>query len=237
MASKKSSKQVGTIALASVAAITIGLVAWAAVMNPQVNRIGTANDKASAQIVTNADLVTQVKALQEKKKNLPLIQDAVTAFSQSFPPGSDQQTWIGQLSEAATNSGVSILSIAPTTPAAPAAGGVAAPAAAAEPAAGPSATGKPSSTAVDGSLAVITVSLSVSGSDAALRVFLTQAQSMKRPLLIDTLSISGDTDAYTAVIAGKTFLTRGLADPGAAPVKKAAAAAPDAMNPTAVPAG
>lgn len=74
------------------------------------------------------------------------------------------------------------------------------------------ATGKP---AQEGSqtLANVPVSLSVTGSDAAIRDFLSRVNKLDQPLLVDTFSVSESDGELTANLTGRVVLSREITPP------------------------
>jgi hypothetical protein len=65
----------------------------------------------------------------------------------------------------------------------------------------------------------VPVSLSVTGSDAAIRDFLDRVNKLDQPLLIDTFSVSASDGDLTANVTGRVILSREITPPTAAKAK------------------
>lgn len=221
-------KQLTTIVVASLTGAAMLLVAWLTLFQPQVAKIESAKTAVAEQEQITASLKTELKQLEAKRDDIDTAKaDASTLYAQ-FPTVSDQAAWIAMINTAASEAGVTADAISPsvpamgsssaTTPGAPAAAAPAAGTAAATPApVAPTDGAAPADGAAAAApvqnLATIAVTLSVSGSDAAIRTFLEKVEGLQQPLLVDEFAITASADTLTANITGRTFLMRPVPEP------------------------
>jgi Tfp pilus assembly protein PilO len=237
------------VALAVVASVLIVAAGWFLAISPKRAEAEELRVQASDQLATNQMLETQLQMLKAQAKELPKEQAKLAAVSAKIPSDPALPGLVRALLEAAANSGVELVSVAPGTPellvvAAPAP--VEAPAEgqttpATDPAApvDPAAAAAPGGTA--GQLARIPVAINVVGHYFEVQQFMSALEQLPRALRVDNLSLTpgksptdrSETDVedghiLTSQISGLVFMAADRPVATAATVPADAAAPADA---------
>jgi type IV pilus assembly protein PilO len=198
------------------------VASWFLLLAPQRSQAADLDAQASAVVVENDQLQTQIETLKAEQKDLPQWQAELAAIRTEIPPSPALPGLIRELSNMADKAGVSLVSL---TPAAPVTLGDVAtdPAAAAAPA---GATGL-----VPGSLAGLDVQLAVTGGYFEIQQFVNNLERLQRVFLTTGVTIGEDTAAAAAdgttsagelagTVSGRVFLVppgdpTAAIDPGA----------------------
>lgn len=163
------------------------VVGWMLVVRPQHSHASSLRAQAASAQQTNQQVQTQIAQLRQQEKGLPAQQAKLAKAAQLIPDNPALPALIRQLSAAADGAGVTLVSLAPSTPtmvqssaagAAPAAGAAAPASGAAAPAAG----GSP--------LAAIPVTIQVQGSYYNLIQFFSAVENLSRAVLVNGFSES-----------------------------------------------
>lgn len=236
------SKQIGALAVGGVAAVLILLLLYMFAYKPQMAAISQAHaDKAQAASQTKS-LTSKLAELKQQQENIEQTTQQVNTLYASFPTKSDQAAWIDMVNSAASDAKVKPDSISPGIPqlgpgSAKADGNSSSSTSASSSSSTSSSAAPPSSTATsapstssasgaaaptgsaatttgsEDTLANVPVSLSVTGSDAAIRDFLSRVNKLDQPLLIDTFTVSASDGELTANVTGRVILSREITPP------------------------
>ena len=130
------------IALSVVAALGILAGGWFLLVSPKRADAQTLRDEAASQQRANESLAQQITQLKAQAKQLPAQQAKLAAVAAKIPGNSAMPTLIRALNAAAGDTGVELVSVAPSAPqaaaAAPSAGTVTTPSTSGSTAAAPS---------------------------------------------------------------------------------------------------
>jgi Tfp pilus assembly protein PilO len=171
------------VVFAALAAVVVLAAGWLLVVKPQKSKVTTLNNQTDAQNATNAQLLTQITALQSDQKALPQQQLALQKFSTEVPDTAAEPTLIRQLTTTAHQAGVDLISITPGTAAAVSAS---APAATSTLGAAP---------APSQSLYQLTVSLAIVGSYANVESFFSAVEKLPRAMLVTAFTLCPEVNA------------------------------------------
>lgn len=217
------------VAIAALASVALLAGGWFLLVSPKRADAATLRAQAASQQQANQALKTQISVLKAQAKDLPKQQATLAAVAAKIPSNSAMPTLIRALNAAATDTGVELISMAPTAPspvaAGPAAAGTAAPAGGSTAA---RVAARPASSAAVGSLQQIGVSLNVVGSYFQVAEYLDRLESLSRAFRVSALTLSPgsnpvkpsvsqpSTDSgklLTAVITGQVFEATGASAP------------------------
>jgi len=181
--------------LAAVAALAILAGGWFLMVSPQRSKASDLRSQVDAQLSTNQGLQSQLTALQAQHKDVPKVQAQLSKLAVQMPDNPGLPGLIRQLSAAADDAGVDLVSLAPAAPqlqttstAAVAASGAAAAAAPATSASSAAATARTTGSSV-GRLAAIPVTINVNGGYFQIEQFLSNLEALKRSLLVSQASL------------------------------------------------
>ena len=235
---------------------------WFLLVSPKRAEAAELRAQAEGQVTSNAQLETQLAVLKSQAKDLPKQQAKLAAVAAKIPSNPAMPGLVRALVAAGQSAGVEILTVtpgapelvtaaaaAPVAPVAPNAAAAAAPAAApvvAAPAAsagGPVVAGTRTATsASDGQLARIPLTLSVAGGYFQVEQFIANLENLPRSMRITTLAVapgvnpvkkdSGNVDdgkSLIATVTGQVFMATNRAP--IAPIAAPAPAAPVTVAP------
>ncbi|MCU1587485.1 MAG: hypothetical protein JWN31_978 [Frankiales bacterium] len=192
------------IALTVVGALVLAAAGYFLLISPKRSEAADLRTQADAQVSANAALKTQISVLKAQAKALPAKQAQLAAVAAKIPGDPALPALIRDLTVAADDAGVELLSMSPSQPvdvsapaptavtptSAPVAGG-----AAAAPAA-------PAASAAAGTLKQINLALSVTGGYFQVEQFLDQLENLSRALEVKTLSLSPGANPDKPVATG-----------------------------------
>jgi Tfp pilus assembly protein PilO len=210
------------VALAAVAVIAIMAGGWFLVVSPKRSDAAALRSQTADKQRSNDMLVQQIAALKAQAKDRPMVQAKLAAVAAKIPNNGALPTLIRSLNAAAADTGVELVSMAPTAPSALAAAPTGA-TTATVPAAGASAPSAAAGAAV-GTLEQIGVTLNVVGSYFQVAEYLDRLENLTRAFRVTTLAVvpgvnpvkdpasqpSLDTGkVLSATISGQVFQTTG----------------------------
>lgn len=204
-------RQQQIVAVAVLAAVVVLAGAYFFAIKPQMNNRQANQDAAIAAEQEVATLQATLVELRRKEAELPQAQEAVDELNRRFPSTFQQDRWLDSVRTVAGRSGVELSAISPTVPAFASEADPDAPAVALDPE-------SPAVAAGPGLIAEVSVTINASGSKRALTQFLAGLENMERPLLAESVAISGREGASsegTLTLTGKTFLSREMDSPPA----------------------
>jgi Tfp pilus assembly protein PilO len=192
----------------------VGIMAagWFLLVSPQKAHAKDLQTQATAQQSSTAQLQQQVDQLKQQQKNEPAQQALLNKIATQVPDNPELPVLIRQLSSAAHDAGVSLVSMAPSQPTTVAAAAAAAPAA---PVAGASSAAAPAA------LAQIPLTIQVSGSYFNIESFFRSVEHLDRAMLVTGFTLDPDANAGST-----SNTTTGATSGGSGSV----AAAPDALT-------
>jgi Tfp pilus assembly protein PilO len=208
-------------ALGSVAVLALG---YFLLVTPKANQASSLRSDTQAQVLANQKLQSDIAQLTKQSKDKPRLQGLLEAFATKIPNNPALPALVRSLTDAADNSGVELVSVAPSAPVL----------AAAAPAAGTTGTVTAAAAAPAGlTLAHIPVVVSVKGSYSQISQFLAEIEGLSRAFLVSgvdvkpyqaTAATAGTTatttvqaNLLTAALTGRLFMTANVAPP--APVR------------------
>lgn len=229
-------KQTQIIAIGALMAVALVAAAFFLGIKPQLARAAAANTERDAALAEQSSLEVVLADLQAKQAGLGTAQKAYKSLAAQFPEEFGISSWLNMVTAAANDAGVALVDIQPGLPTVGT--GTTADAAvvpvvpvAPAPADGQTpidpATGAPVAAAPVSEVAYSQVTMSAEGSTAEIRRFVALLATMERPLLIDSLSYTGQGNSVVS-ITGKTFLLKALPT-----LETAAAAAEEGSEPAA----
>jgi Tfp pilus assembly protein PilO len=230
---------------AAVLVLAILAAGWFLLVAPKHQATADLKTKATSEEQANARLQQQIQVLQAQQQDLPQQQAKLATLSTQIPGNPALPSLIRDLTAAAGKVGVSIDTMAPSTPIA-----LAAPLAAVAPVPPPSTTGTtdtssgtdstttapvaPVAPVATSTLFQVPLSLGVTGSYFEIEQFLNKLEGLKRSMLISGLTLTPATGASTStgsdgssstlqvVVTARVFLTQGTAPTTTAPVASTA---------------
>jgi Tfp pilus assembly protein PilO len=184
--------------LATALAVVVILVAgWFLLIAP--TRTEAANLTAEAADVEgqNQLLQTQIAALQQQQKQLPKMQSELAEMQRAMPPSPALPSLIRTLSDVAERSGVTLVSLTPSTPTSTG------PALAAT-------AGTPAQTLPPGVVAYQDLQMLVSGGYFEMQQFLNQLERMERAILVTGVNLTEAGDSADEAAGSAAGTTGGL---------------------------
>jgi Tfp pilus assembly protein PilO len=103
--------------LTAAAVVVIMAAGWFLLVSKQNSHAAQLRSQAASVEGSNSSLQTQVAQLQQQKKGLPAQQRLLAKFGTQIPDNPELPTLIRQLSKAADDAGVDLVSLAPAQPA------------------------------------------------------------------------------------------------------------------------
>lgn len=176
-------KQLATAA--GIAAVALLAVWYLALWKPQTHKLAAAHKADAAAQVQISGLHQQVNQLQALEKEIPADKVKLAKYQQAIPTNPELSAAIRSIQAAATTTGVSLNSLAPTVPTSN------------------SSSGRGS---VSGAT-TIPVTISAQGTYAGLTAFIQALTSMPRTLVIQSTSLGGKGTTMTLSIAASMFYT------------------------------
>jgi len=186
----------------------VGIMAagWFLLVSPQKAHAKDLQTQATAQQASTAQLQQQVAQLKQQQKGEPAQQAKLNKIATQIPDNPELPVLIRQLSSAAHDAGVSLVSMAPSQPTVVASANAAAVAPA-------TTTG---SSAVPAPLAQIPVTIQVTGSYFNVESFFRSVEHLSRAMLVTGFTLSPDSNGgSTNTTTGATSGSSGAV--GAAP--------------------
>jgi Tfp pilus assembly protein PilO len=199
------------ILLVAGGAVVVLLLAWYQLLwSPKGADIASAHERTATATTQAQELQSRLDHLVAAQRDLPALVSDQLRLKGAVPDTPDLAGFLLDANEAATKAGVDYLSVAPTTPAAPAAG--------LPPA--------------------MNIGLNVSGGYSQVLDYLDRLMALPRVIVIDTVQVSpGSKDAgdptLTVTLAGRTFTRQAVTSPA---VAGATPAPTGSTSPTTVPA-
>lgn len=234
------------VALTVLGCLAVMAAGWFLLVSPKRGEAQELRDQATAQESANGTLRTQLAMLKAQAKDLPAQKAKLAAVAAKIPDNPALPALIRALDRASADSGVELVSIAPSAPtplvAPAAAAAVAAPAAApaagaaAAPAAVPVAAGAP---AAAGAVSSIPLAINVVGGYFQVQQFLSSLEGLQRALRVTGLTLApggnpvavggsgGSTDdgrSLSATISSQVYMTAAGSATTATPVAPTPAA-------------
>jgi Tfp pilus assembly protein PilO len=171
-----------------VALLLIVAAGWFLAISPQKHKVSSFGAQAASQEQANSGLRTKVSELTAQMSAVPSEEAAIAAITQKIPSDPDMPDYVRALSTIAGQTGVELISIAPSIPvpvAVPAAVVPAATAATPSAAAVPAAPVAPAVTLQD-----ISVSLAVQGGYFQIQQFTAALQRLPRSTVLSSVAIA-----------------------------------------------
>ena len=237
-----------------VALLLIVAAGWFLAISPQKHKVSNLGTQSAGQEQANSNLKTKLAELTTQMSAVPSEEAAVAAVTQKIPTDPEMPNYVRALTTIAGQTGVDLISVAPSVPVTVNVAAAAAPVAAATPSASTAAaTGAavaPAAPAVN--LQAIPVSLTVQGGYFQIQQFTAALQRLARSTVVTTVSIAPGSplkpaknppplsDAYKnlqAQISVSVFMDSSTAfDVPAAPAQASGASVPGAAVASAAPA-
>jgi Tfp pilus assembly protein PilO len=178
-------KQLGLLTAVAILAVLAG--GWFLLVSPQRAHAKDLRAQTSEQESSNQSTQQQIAALQAAHKDLPQVQAQLAKLATQLPSNPGLPALIRQLSSAADNAGVDLVSIAPANPTVISAS----PATAVAPSKGtattPSAAG---SAATSSSLASLPIVIQVNGGYFQVEQFISNLEALKRSFLTTQIDMA-----------------------------------------------
>ena len=230
-------------------AVLVLVVAWLLVISPTMQDAAALEEETASQQQASEQLEARISLLKKQSEELPAQEAVLAEIQQRMPPTAALPTLIRNLTTVAENANVVVASVTPGLPAP-----VAQPVAAAPPPPDVEADSEDSADAGDSDatsstaaapaapsgpqVEAMTVNISACGTFAQLRNYLRELESMKRVMLVSSVSVARGScgegsaeDDLTATIGAFVFTL-----PGATPASVDVAAEP-VTDPTATTEG
>jgi Tfp pilus assembly protein PilO len=197
-------------AAAALASVLVLVTGWFLLVSPQRQSADDIAAQADSQVAANVSTQAKIDALKAQYTNLPTLQKQLALVQTHLPQTPGMPSLIRNLSQAATASGVKLLTVTPATPSPLVTS------------AAPTSPTGTSALAAPGQVNVIPVTLNVVGPFANTRLFLSSLESMPRSFLVTGLTIvrgkggagtgttSGAPGGLTTTVTGRVF----TANPG-----------------------
>jgi len=182
------------IAGTAVAVLVIVAAGWFLAIAPQKHKVSNLGSQAGQQEQTNSGLRTRLAQLTAAQQAVPSEQAEVAAITQKIPSDPAMPSYVRALTVIAQQTGVELVSIAPSVPAAVTvqAAVLAPAAAAATPSAAPSAAAAPAAAPAVApvSLQAISVGLTVQGGYFQIQQFTAALQKLARTTVISSVGLA-----------------------------------------------
>jgi len=221
--------------LAAVAALAILAGGWFLLVSPQRSKASDLRSQVATQQSTNDGLQNQLTALQAQHKDVPKVQAELAKLASQMPGNPALPTLIRQLSSAADDSGVDLVSMQPSPPQvvqSATAARSATTATSSGTAAGATSTAPTQNV---GQLASIGLEIHVNGNYFQIEQFLSNLEALRRSLLVEGLDVTPGNptgpaatstataaDGYTGYVDGKITAQVFMVAPPAPPVARPA---------------
>lgn len=213
-----STKQRKIVAAGVLGAVTVMGLGVTFGVAPQLGEVSELRTETATVLTAVGELETKLATLETQRDQLPSAVDELSQLTDRFPTDFAQDRWTAMVSAAAVAHDVEVIGLNPASPvpvrdvAAAAATDkdelvIATPGAEA----GSETGGSP---ALATPAAVSEVTLTVLGSHAAIRDFVAAVESMTRPIIVDTVTVTTDGKVSTATLTGRTYLLSPLSAPG-----------------------
>lgn len=219
-----------SILLTFLAIVAILAAGWFLLIKPKSNAVAEKRTEVETQQAANAQLRARIAMLRELAKDLPAQQARLAEIQRRIPGNPALPALIRALSDAASTSGVDLVSLSPGPPALLAA----APAAPVAPVATGTPVGgavRPGAALTSGrALAQIPVTIVVSGGYFQIEQFFSNTEALQRSMLVTGVSVAPATGGGPAGspagrlvsnITGRVYLTTTPPAPVAAPTAPA----------------
>jgi Tfp pilus assembly protein PilO len=187
---------------------------------PRIAEAQAIQKSTTDQRILNDQQSAKVSAVLEKAGNLSVLLDEGKAFHTSFPQGASQKDLFDSVMAAGAQAGVTVAGVTASLPAAveepvaeaaPASGAAvtadSAPAAPAAPAA-PPAPGES-----DSPLAAVALTINASGEQENLKAFLARLEEMRRPIQVESFTLTSVGGEPTLQVTAESYLTAPLPEP------------------------
>src|SRR3954468_9644506 len=194
--------------LTALGVVGVLVAGWFLLVSPQRSHAASLRAQAVSQESANASLQSQVNQLEQQKKGLPAQQRQLHKIAARVPHTPELPALIRQLSSAADDAGVDLVSLAPSAPAPVTAATGAAPATA----------GTSAAPAAASPLVKIQLALTVQGSYYNVESFFQQIEKLTRAMTVQqwTLTPVGGAGASPATgTSAQTSATGKKVPPGA----------------------
>jgi Tfp pilus assembly protein PilO len=173
-----------------VAMLLIVAAGWFLAISPQKHKASSLGAQSAAQEQTNSGLRTKLSVLTAQMSAVPSEEAAVAAVTQKIPNDPGMPDYVRALTTIASQTGVELVSIAPSVPAAVTVTAPVAPAAAATPTGTESAAPAHAPAPAQGvSLQAIPVALNVDGGYFQIQQFTAALQRLARSTVVTSVSI------------------------------------------------
>ncbi|HZV26852.1 MAG TPA: hypothetical protein VFG00_11225 [Acidothermaceae bacterium] len=174
-----------------VALLLIVAAGWFLAISPQKHKVSNLGAQSASQEQANSGLRTKLAELTAQMSAVPSEEAAVAAITQKIPSDPEMPAYVRALTTIAGQTGVELVSIAPSVPTAVTLAAATVPAATAatpSPSTNAAAPAAPAAPAV--SLQAISVSLAVQGGYFQIQQFTAALQRMARTTVVSTLSLA-----------------------------------------------
>jgi Tfp pilus assembly protein PilO len=183
------------IALTALGSLAILAAGWFLLVSPKHGEASDLKAQAATQFTANTSLSGQIAMLKAQAKDLPKQQARLAAVAAKIPDNPNLPALVRSLTQAADETGVVLVSLSPSTPAAvtPAAPALPVSAADARGGATPGATGAKAvgaSSGGAGTLMAINVNANVVGSYFQVEQFLDRVESLNRAMKVTGLTVA-----------------------------------------------
>jgi Tfp pilus assembly protein PilO len=171
-----------------VALLLIVAAGWFLAISPQKHKASNLGAQSASQEQANSGLRTKLAELTAQMSAVPSEEAAVAAVTQRIPNDPDMPDYVRALTTIAGQTGVELVSIAPTVPAAVAVPAAVVPAATAATPSASTVAAAPAAPAV--SLQSISVSLTVQGGYFQIQQFTAALQRLSRATVLSSVAIA-----------------------------------------------
>src|SRR3954469_15478868 len=194
--------------LTALGVVGVLVAGWFLLVSPQRSHAASLRAQAVSQESANASLQSQVNQLEQQKKGLPAQQRQLNKIAARVPDNPELPALIRQLSSAADDAGVDLVSLAPSAPA---------PVVDATGAAPVTAAGTLAAPAAASPLVKIQLALTVQGSYYNVESFFQQIEKLTRAMTVQqwTLTPVGGAGASATGTSAQTSATGKKVPPGA----------------------
>jgi type IV pilus assembly protein PilO len=197
------------IAVAGAVAVAVVLLFFLFILKPKFGQISEVRDQIAAEQQQTQTLRIRLNQLRAAQRNQVETTARLAAINRALPANPDLPSLIRQLQDAATRSGMDLLSIAPSPPAK-----------------------LENATGID----VVSVNLQLTGGFFRLESFLTRLEDLPRVVEVTSISVAPTTDQATGLTSLATTITfRMYVVQANASVEGAAPSSPRPSTPTSSP--
>jgi len=166
--------------------VVIALAGWFLLV--QRERAHAADVKAltDAQVATNAGLTTQIVVLKQQNKNLPQQEAKLAKLREKIPTSAQMPTLITELSAAADQAGVDLLTVTPSTPTSTV----------------PTTSATGAAILTPNQLAYVDLELTFQGGFYESEEYVAGLEKLQRAMLISNLSLSSQDSTKSVLLQG-----------------------------------